>query len=217
LLRGVEGVAEVVARGSALPAFDAHCPLMSLPLALKTTVQTIPAWPRYLQADGAHRATWNMRLGSTARKRVGLVWSGRPEHKNDHNRSVALDVFASALDGRFEYHCLQKEIRPSDREWLTLHPEIAEWSDQLQSFADTAALVECLDLVIAVDTSVAHLAAALGKPVWLLLPFSPDWRWLLDRQDTPWYPGVRLFRQSATGDWPSALAQVRSELAVKPI
>ena len=213
LMRGVRGVSEVFVRGGTLPAFDAHCPLMSLPLASETTVQTIPAWPRYLQADAERRDSWKSRLGATERKRVGLVWSGRPEHKNDHNRSIALDVFAQMLDARFEYHCLQKEIRPADQERLFVHPEISMWSDQLQSFSDTAALVECLDLVIAVDTSVAHLAAALGKPVWLLLPFSPDWRWLLDRQDTPWYPGMRLFRQAATGDWSSALLPVRSALA----
>lgn len=217
LLRGLDGVSEVVARGAALPPFDAHCPLMSLPLALGTTVQTIPAQPHYLHADAVRSAAWKMRLGPAERRRVGLVWSGRSEHKNDHNRSIPLDGFTRVLDERFDYHCLQKEMRSTDQACLALHPEIAVWSDQLQSFADTAALVECLDLVIAVDTSVAHLAAALGKPVWLLLPYSPDWRWLLDRQDTPWYPGMRLFRQAATGDWPSALAQVRSALAALTI
>jgi tetratricopeptide (TPR) repeat protein len=216
ILRTVEGVSAVVARGEPLPAFDAQCPLMSLPLALKTALNTIPARDGYLHADTHKLNLWQQRLGEHSRTRVGLVWSGRPEHKNDHNRSMALADFAGALDTRFEYHCLQKEIRAADLVTLESRGGIAVWRDALESFADTAALVECMDLVVAVDTSVAHLAAALGKPVWLLLPFSPDWRWLLERDDTPWYPSMRLFRQTATGDWSDVLSRVREALAALP-
>lgn len=215
LLQSVEGVGVVVARGAELPPFDVHCPLMSLPLALKTTLESIPAQERYLHADADKLPTWQQRLGPRSRERVGLVWSGRPEHKNDHNRSMALADFAGALDPRFEYHCLQKEIRAADQVFLDSPRGIAVWRDALDSFADTAALVECMDLVVSVDTSVAHLAAALGKPVWLLLPYSPDWRWLLGRDDTPWYPTMRLFRQTATRDWSGVLSRVRDALAVK--
>lgn len=213
ILRAVDGVTAVVARGEPLPPFDAQCPLMSLPLALKTTLGSIPAQERYLQSDADKRHAWQQRLGSGSRKRVGLVWSGRPEHKNDHNRSMALANFAGALDPHFEYHCLQKEIRVADLVTLKTQTNIAVWRDALESFADTAALVECMDLVVSVDTSVAHLAAALGKPVWLLLPYSPDWRWLLGRDDTPWYPTMRLFRQKTPGDWGGVLSQVRLALA----
>lgn len=212
LLQGLDGVDAVFARGSALPDFDAHCPLMSLPLALETTLATIPAPQRYISPEAGRVIAWKKRLGEASRKRVGLVWSGRPEHKNDHNRSVALIEFAQLLDDRFEYHCLQKEIRTTDQRELELRADIKSWSNDLTSFTDTAALVECMDLVVAVDTSVAHLAAAMGKPVWLLLPHSPDWRWLLERSDTPWYPSMQLFRQQTTGDWRDVVTCVRVAL-----
>lgn len=212
LLKGLDGVDAVVARGSVLPAFDAHCPLMSLPLALKTTLATIPAPQKYISAEPGRVESWRRLLGAVPRKRVGLVWSGRPEHKNDHNRSIALVDFAQILDGRCEYHCLQKEIRPDDQRELKSRTDIQSWRDELTSFEDTAALVECMDLVVAVDTSVAHLAAAMGKPVWLLLPYSPDWRWLLERSDTPWYPSMRLFRQRTAGDWRDVVTRTSAAL-----
>ena len=212
LLQGLNGVDAVVARGSVLPAFDAHCPLLSLPLALKTTLTTIPAPTPYLAADATRNDTWSRRLGLASKIRVGLVWSGRTEHKNDHNRSIAAKDMATALDAGFEYHCLQKEIRFADQVYLKSRPDLSVWSDDLTTFAETAALVACMDLVISVDTSVAHLAAALGKPVWLLLPFSPDWRWLEDGEDSPWYPSMRIFRQPATGDWPTVLRQLAAAL-----
>jgi hypothetical protein len=126
---------------------------------------------------------------------------------------MTLADFAGALNSRIEYHCLQKEIRAVDQVTLESQKNITVWRDSLESFADTAALVEGMDLVVSVDTSVAHLAAALGKPVWLLLPYSPDWRWLLGRDDTPWYPSMRLFRQTATGEWNGVLAEVAKALS----
>jgi Glycosyltransferase family 9 (heptosyltransferase) len=197
-----------VARGQPLPAFDWHCPLLSLPLAMRTTVDTVPAARQYLAAAEGVAQAWQARLGLAVRKRIGLVWSGRPEHKNDHNRSLPFTQLAALLQPAWEFHCLQKELRPADLAQVQGRGDVALWCESLTSFADTAALVACMDLVIAVDTSVAHLAAAMGKPVWLLLPFSPDWRWLIGRDDTPWYPTMRLFRQSATGDWAGVLGRV---------
>jgi tetratricopeptide (TPR) repeat protein len=208
LLQGLPGVDLLVARGQPLPAFDWHCPLLSLPLAMRTTVETVPAARQYLAAAEGAAQTWQARVGPAVRKRIGLVWSGRPEHKNDHNRSLPFTQLAALLQPAWEFHCLQKELRPADLAQVQGRGDVALWCESLTSFADTAALVACMDLVIAVDTSVAHLAAAMGKPVWLLLPFSPDWRWLIGRDDTPWYPTMRLFRQSATGDWAGVLGRV---------
>ena len=212
LLGALEGVDQWVAQGDPLPPFDCHCPMLSLPLAMKTTLLNVPAAPRYLAAPSQTMVQWTLRLGQRVKPRVGLVWSGRAEHKNDHNRSLSFAQLESTLQGEFEFHCLQKEVRVADAPALNQRTDIRQWSAQLDSFADTAALIEQLDLVIAVDTSVAHLAAALGKPVWLLLPFSPDWRWLVARDDTPWYPTMRLFRQSGSGDWQGVLQRVATAL-----
>ena len=216
LIESMDGVDQCVAQGSALPPFDFHCPLLSLPLALKTKPSTIPSPQRYLSAPAGAVAQWTARLGTRKKPRVGLVWSGRPEHKNDHNRSLAFTQLATVLQENFEFHCLQKEVRTSDRDALNARTDITLWSDHLESFADTAALVEQMDLVLAVDTSVAHLAAALGKPVWLMLPFSPDWRWLVGREDSPWYPTMRLFRQTGSGEWGSVLQRVAVALKTLP-
>lgn len=212
LLHSLQGVDVWSRQGDALPAFDYQSPLLSLPWALKTTPATVPAAVPYLAADAALVAEWGQRLGPSSRKRVGLVWSGRPEHKNDHNRSMPLQRLQPLLHSDAEFHCLQKEFRVAD---LALDPAamgIRLWADRLTSFAETAALIAHMDLVIAVDTSVAHVAAALGKPVWLMLPYSPDWRWLLGRDDSPWYPGMRLFRQDAGADWAGAIQRLQAAL-----
>jgi ADP-heptose:LPS heptosyltransferase len=179
---------------------------------MKTTLASVPAALQYVSAPVTALAQWAERLGPRQKQRVGLAWSGRAEHKNDHNRSLAFAQLELALQGDFEFHCLQKEVRATDVPALSQRADIRQWSAQLDSFSDTAALIAHLDLVIAVDTSVAHLAAALGKPVWLLLPFSPDWRWLVGRDDTPWYPSMQLYRQSATGDWQGVLLRVAKAL-----
>jgi tetratricopeptide (TPR) repeat protein len=199
----------VFAEGEALPDFAAHTPLLSLPLALGTTLDTIPAQARYLCADPVRVAAWRARLRPAAKPRVGIAWSGNPAHANDHNRSAPLEALQPLLAADVDWTCLQKDLPDADRQALG---EIAWFGPELGDFGDTAALIELMDLVIAVDTSAAHLAGALGKPVWLLLPTSSDWRWMTGRADTPWYPNMRLFRQTAAGDWPGVAAAVRAAL-----
>ena len=211
LARSVAGEPVVVAEGLPLPPFDLQCPMMSLPLACGTTLATIPARMPYLAATPASRAAWAARLGPATGRRIGLVWSGSPGHQNDRLRSIPLSLFAPLLKLSAEFHALQREYRADDRQLL---PQLGlrDWSPQLTSLADTAGLVDQLDLVITVDTAVAHLAGALGKPVWLLLPVPADYRWLLDRTDSPWYPTMQLYRQRAGGDWASVLDAVTTAL-----
>ena len=204
----------VIPRGSPLPEFDCHCPLMSLPLAFKTTVSTIPAKIPYLATDPNKQKQWQNRMGAKTKPQIGLVWSGAQIHKNDHNRSIPLDMLSPLLDLGLEFHCLQKEIRPAGRELLVKHHRIKTYENDLNDFSDTAALVAQMNLVISVDTSVAHLAGALGKPVWILLPFASDYRWFMEREDSPWYPTARLFRQPQIGDWTRVIEKVVAELKV---
>ncbi len=212
LLAGVEGVSQTIARGEPLPAFDYHCPLLSLPLAFGTGFDTIPADIPYLHSDPARVQAWQAKLGGGALSRVGLVWSGSTTHKKDRGRSIPLAEFGKLARGQARFISLQKEVREADRPVLERRADIAHYGDELVDFVETAALVANLDLVVAVDTAVAHLAAALGKPVWLLLPANPDWRWLLGRGDSPWYPSMRLFRQPKLGDWESVIEMVAKEL-----
>ncbi|WP_334535668.1 tetratricopeptide repeat protein [Bradyrhizobium sp. AZCC 2230] len=214
LLAGIAGVAECTSREAAASlAFDLHCPLGSLPLAFRTRLDTIPLAQGYLPALAATRVTeWENRLGPRTRFRVGLVWSGDPGHKNDYNRSIALRALAPLLDCDVQFVSLQKGVRDQDRAFLDERPDILDLTEQLTDFSDTAALVSCLDLVISVDTSVVHLTGALGVPVWTMLPFNPDWRWLLNRDDSPWYQSMKLFRQPKRGDWAGVVENVRREL-----
>jgi tetratricopeptide (TPR) repeat protein len=202
----------IFAEGEALPPFDLGCPLLSLPLAFGTTLATIPANVPYVQPDAERVVRWQARLPASASLRVGLAWSGNPAHKNDRRRSIAFKHLAPllAVPG-VQFISLQKEPRPSDAEALRRSPLI-DLAVELNDFADTAAVVASLDLIISVDTAVAHLAGAMGKPTWILLPFSPDWRWLLERDDSPWYPTARLFRQPRIGDWASVIASLAGEL-----
>ncbi|MCG2630152.1 tetratricopeptide repeat protein [Bradyrhizobium sp. WYCCWR 13023] len=212
LLGGIEGVAECVGRSST-PAFDLHCPLGTLPLAFGTRFDTIPLAQGYIPAPPAARVkAWQDRLGPHDRFRVGLVWTGNPDHKNDHNRSMALRTLAPLLDCDVQFVSLQKGVRDQDRAFLAERRDIVDLTEQLTDFSETAALISCLDLVISVDTSVAHLAGALRAPVWTLVPFNPDWRWLLERDDSPWYQSMRLFRQTQRGDWTGVVENVRDEL-----
>lgn len=212
LLGGLEGAAQVVAKGDRLPDFDFHCPLLSLPLALGTRVDCIPVAPAYLKADPARVLAWAARLGPPSVPRIGLVWSGNTEHVLDAYRSMTLSQWLPYLPAGYRYVCLQKELREVDRQVLQGQGEISYFGDELVDFADTAALCMQMDLVISVDTSVAHLAGALGRPTWVMLPVHPDWRWLLGRSDSPWYPGVRLYRQSSVGDWSAVFDSVRADL-----
>lgn len=215
LLASLGGTAQILAKGDPLPAFDFQCPLMSLPLAFGTELGTIPAPQRYLAPDAARLAAWQERLGpGSGRPRVGLVWSGNMQHANDHNRSIPFAQLAPLLALDCEFYSLQKEYRAADL--AALDASVVRRMDaHLNDFADTAALCEQMDLVIAVDTSVAHLAAALGRPTWVMLPHVSDWRWLTGREDSPWYPSVRLLRQPERGNWPGAIAQAARALAAQ--
>nr|WP_315849410.1 tetratricopeptide repeat protein [uncultured Rhodoferax sp.] len=214
LLASLPGVHTLLVKGQPLPAFDVHCPLLSIPLALGLTLENMPPVHAYLRADPVVERAWALKAGSDTALRVGVVWSGRPEHKNDHNRSIPFAEFQRIFRSEQRYHCLQKEFRAADLPALTARSDVAVWDTQLQSFSDTAALIAAMDLVVSVDTSVAHLAAAMGKPVWLLLPFSPDWRWVVGRDDSPWYPRIRLFRQPDTGQWAPVLAHLHQALGL---
>jgi tetratricopeptide (TPR) repeat protein/ADP-heptose:LPS heptosyltransferase len=198
----------------ALQAFDMHCPISSLPLAFGTSLDTIPSAVSYLPPPAEERVrAWEQRLGARRKLRVGLVWSGNPKHKNDRNRSMPFRRFQRLLDGiDATFVSLQKEPRPDDRAALSERTDIVDLAAELTDFNDTAALVTCLDLVITVDTSVAHLAAALGCPTWIMLPYTPDYRWLLNRDDSPWYPTVRLFRQNESQEYDRVLDRIQLEL-----
>jgi tetratricopeptide (TPR) repeat protein len=206
------GPAEIVTSGQAPPPFDWHCPLLSLPLAFATRFETIPAGVPYLHPSPDAVAHWTARLGPLRRPRIGLAWSGRAQHKNDYLRSTNLRALSPLFELDATFICAQKDIRADDAAIMRERGDILDFGDELNDFTDTAALMANLDLVIAVDTSVAHLAGALGRPLWVLLPYTPDWRWLVDRDDSPWYPTARLFRQDATRDWGPVIAQVRIAL-----
>lgn len=211
LIRTIGPQFKVIERGQAFDDYDFYCPYMSLPLAFRTTVETIPQPVPYLHVDQANSFLPEKEDGCL---RVGLVWSGSLTHTRDQKRSIPLSKFSNFLDLPVEFHCLQKEIRPDDVAVLENDARIILHTADLHDFSDTANLVDAMDVVISVDTSVAHLAGALGKQVWILLPRIPDYRWMLDREDSPWYPTAKLFRQSGFGDWEEVLARVKAELEV---
>jgi tetratricopeptide (TPR) repeat protein len=214
LLSGVTGVAECIAFSQRpFPPFDMHCPLMSLPLACGARPDAIPS-ADYLPPLPVERIeAWKRRLGPHDRLRVGLVWSGNPKQGDDRNRSMPLATLAPLLGLNATFVSLQKDPRPADSARLRGEPGVLDLTAELTDFVDTAALLSCLDLVITVCTSVAHLAGTLGQPTWLKLPFVGDWRWQVDRDDSPWYPTVRLFRQDASRDYAAVVERVRAELA----
>jgi len=212
LLAALDGVGRIVPVGADLPACDYHCPLMSLPLAFGTDLASVPAPRRYLAGPAARVAAWQARLGERREPRIGLVWSGNTGPHTARNRAVPLAQLLEFLPPGFRYLSLQKDPSAADALGLRNDARITDCSADLLDFSDTAALCECLDLLISIDTSVAHLGGALGRPTWILLQFSPDWRWLLGREDSPWYPSVRLFRQTRFADWEPVLQKVRREL-----
>lgn len=211
---------EVIDSENELPAFDFQCLMLSLPSILGTTLESIPKNTPYLHPDRSKIDYWQRKLGKRNALRVGLLWFGSASNPRDKIRSLQLDALAPLLEMPFEFHSLQNEVRDSDQPVLEVFRQIQQHQDELKDFTDTAALISELDLVITVDTAVAHLAGALGKPIWILLPFVPDWRWMNDRQDSPWYPSARLFRQAKQGDWKNVISNVRDELqkmvAVEP-
>ena len=208
----LKGLAEqVVAKGEALPAFDLHCPLLSLPRAFGTTLATVPR-SGYLHAAADKQKAWAERLGPRRGPRIGISWSGNPKHNMDLQRSIALAEFSKLLLPGAEHVSLQKDERPEDAAFFAARPDIRRFADNLCDFSDTAALCAEMDLVITVDTSIAHLAGAMNKPVWILLASNPDWRWLLRRSDSPWYPSATLYRQQHPGDWGDVFARAQADL-----
>ena len=217
LLRPVEGVADIVEQGAPLPAFDIQCPLPSLPLALGTELTTIPAQIPYLRASDERIAQWRSRLAPITGPRVAFAWFGRATHPNNRNRSLALARLAPlfAREG-ISFISVQHEMDSADAATLRSLPQITHVGEELRDFEDTAAVFALADLVISTDTSVANLAGALGVPAWILLSFSPDWRWMLDGTRSPWYPTARLYRQPTLGDWDSVLAAVCEDMERHP-
>jgi Tfp pilus assembly protein PilF len=212
LLSGTSGVDAVIARGETLPPFDYHCPLLSLPLAFVTEPATIPAEIPYIAAAGGDVRLWQEWLPQ-GRPRIGLVWSGDRSHDNDRNRSLRLEDLLPALELRgVSFVSLQRPVRDEDVPVLQSRPDVIHLGDRFDSFADTAAVIAQLDAVIAVDTAVAHLAGAMGKPLFLLLPYAADFRWLRERSDSPWYPTARLYRQREFGNWHGAIEALARDL-----
>jgi Flp pilus assembly protein TadD len=203
----------VISREGPQPPFDLHVPLMSLPHELGTTIDTIPAAP-YFKVSPARRAQWRQRLSKYAGLKVGVVWAGNPGHLQDGRRSLAAAAILPRLRvPGVQLFSLQKEVGPADAVVLgQLQDDVVDLAPLLTSFAETAAAAGAMDLVISVDTSVAHLAGALGRPTWILLPHVLDWRWFYAREDTPWYPTAQLFRQRAPNDWGSVLDRLPGEL-----
>ena len=214
LLQTVNGIHQVIVRGEKLPEFNTHCSLLSLPLVFNTTLDNIPVKIPYVTADPLLVEKWRDKVSSDhSQFKIGLVWSGNPRHVDERKRSCTLENFSSlSLLNDVTFYSLQKG-EPAEQ---TKNPpegmKLVDCTGDIHNFSDTAALIDNLDLVISVDTAVAHLAGALGKPVWTLLPFVPDWRWMLNRGDSPWYPTMRLFRQPSLGDWESVILKVKDEL-----
>ncbi|MEC9454076.1 MAG: tetratricopeptide repeat-containing glycosyltransferase family protein [Pseudomonadota bacterium] len=202
LFESLEGAAEIVARDAPLPAFDVQAPLLSLPRIFKTELDSIPESGAYLATEAVRGKKFADAL-DPGRLNVGIAWAGKPSHRNDRNRSAGIEPFIDLLGTPgATFHSLQVGPRAGDIAATGCAGLIRDHAPDLQDFADTAALVSALDLVISVDTSVCHLAGALGKPCWVVIPYTPDWRWLMQREDSPWYPSLRLFRQERFGDWP---------------
>jgi Flp pilus assembly protein TadD len=202
LLAGLAGIENVIGPDDADPKCDVHFPLLSLPLIFETRLNSIPASIPYLTADADLSAQWAARIAGSTAKKVGIVWAGAAGFSNDRNRSLPLASLAPlAKVADVNLYSLQKGAAAAQASAPPAGMKLIDHTALLNDFADTAALIAELDLVISVDTAVAHLAGAMGKPVWLLLPYAPDWRWRLERDDSPWYPTMRLFRQKAAGNW----------------
>ena len=210
LLQCLPGIGQFVAKGKALPSVDVQAPLVSLPWLFGTTIETIPENVPYLAAPSQAR---RLEAATGDQLKVGFAWGGSPTHRNDRNRSCPVEHFVGLTDRPdILFYSLQKGGRAKDLDTHGARGLVSDLNDHIRDFADTAAIIQQLDLVITVDTSVGHLAGALAKPVWVLLPNAPDWRWMRDRDDSPWYLTMRLFRQETWGDWPGVFERVRQEL-----
>ncbi len=214
LFETVRGIAQVIDRGESLPAFDVHCALLSLPSRFEASNGNIPADTPYFRLEPSLSARWRARMPDSGGKaRIGLAWAGNPDHSDDRNRSISPDRFSALAATRgAAFFSLQKSVGAGRAPPVPPAVSLCDLTGQVDDFADMAALISNLDLVICVDTSVAHLAGALGKPVWVLLPYASDWRWQLGREDSPWYPSMRLFRQRQRGDWDDVLRRIGHQL-----
>ena len=217
ILSNIPGVAQYCHRWNDVPGHAVHCRLSSLPYIFGTTPETIPLEVPYLKADPARVLAWKERLDATlppGLKRIGLAWTGRPTHPNDRRRSIRLSRLLPLADaGPAVFVSLQKPMPDADKETMRAFDGLTDLSDELTNFGETAALMENLDLIITVDTSMGHLAGALGKPVWIMIPKAADWRWMLEREDSPWYPTARLFRQPKPGEWDTVIDKLCAALA----
>jgi tetratricopeptide (TPR) repeat protein len=214
LLHNAGGIHYVVAYGEQLPEFDMHCPLLSLPLLFDTTLETIPAGIPYLNAGTLLRESWRAKVQhDNSRQKIGLVWAGNLTNTKGRYRSCLLETFSplASIDDT-TFYSLQKGEASEQAKTPPKGMKLVDYTEEIHDFSDTAAFMQNLDLIISVDTAAAHLAGAVGRPVWTLLPFNPDWRWMLHREDSPWYPTMRLFRQPSFGDWESVMAGVAGEL-----
>ena len=216
LLKNLEGLDTIIQKGEALPMFDYQCPLLSLPLAFKTNLSNIPPISLNFKTDRDKISKWHNKLNKKSNPLIGIVWSSISHYKNDYLRSITLSELLKALPTEgFDYVCLQKEIKEIDKETLVNNPHIKFFGDDINDFSDDAHLIECVDLVVSTCTSVPHLSSSLGKETWWLLSYVPDWRWLIDRNDSPWYPAAKLYRQEKINDWDSVFKNIKFDLEKK--
>jgi len=215
LLSQLSGVSEIYGEEESLPGFDFHCPLMSLPHAFGTGLETVPCHAQYLSAGTEETDYWHSLLGPKTRPRIGLAWSGNPNQKNDHNRSAQLQDILPLLDSNTQFVVIQRDVKDYEKDLIKQLSNVVFFEDRPDDFSHTAALVANVDMVISVCTSAAHLSGAMGKPTWVMLPKNADWRWLRDRSDSPWYPTIRLFRQGEIGSWESLVSDMNIELRKK--
>jgi len=213
LAKRATGFDDIVARGTLPPAFDVHCEMMSLPMVMGLKLSDLPGPMPYLSPDPARLAKWKKRLAKLPRPLVALVWAGRPTHHNDANRSMTLADLAPLGGCGATFLAVQRGPKAVEAKTPPPGMSILSLDDDIKDFEDTAAILSIADLLISVDSAPVHLAGALGRPAWVMLPFVPDWRWLLERTDTPWYPSVRLFRQSARGNWGDVVRRMAEVLA----
>lgn len=218
ILKNVEDIQQLVTEGEPLPEFDIHCPLLNLPSVFDTTLESIPAKIPYISADSILMQKWHDKVHhDNSRFKIGLVWAGDPRHGYDTDRSCQLELFSPLAQlNDISFFSLQKGDAAKQAKIPPQEMKLVDYTEEINDFSDTAALIENLDLVISVDTAVAHLAGALGKPVWTLIPFAPDWRWMLNREDSPWYPTMRLFRQPSPGNWEAVIDRIFVELQKNP-
>jgi tetratricopeptide (TPR) repeat protein len=215
LIKSISNKVQCFETGKVTANFDYQCPLLSLPLAFNTNLDSLPSKKNYLAPPKETTSHWQQLLGPKTLPRIGIAWTGSESHKRDCDRSIEMQKLMSLLSPKLEFHILQKDFRPKDKAALPIFSAIGKvfvHHQHIKDFSDTAALINEMDLVISVDTSIAHLAGSLGKEVWVLLPFLPDFRWLLDTEKSPWYPSAKLFRQPSWDNWQAVINDVKSAL-----